>query len=158
MITFDDGYGDVYENAFPIMREMGFVGVMYVYVDHIGSNEFITAEQIQDLANDGWGIGNHSMSHADLTLHHSSIDHEVQQSRLTLEEETGIIAETFAYPYGKVDDFVVKVVRDYGYLAGMGLGLNYEHTTYTLFNLNRIEVQNDYDLSTFAGLLPWSGP
>jgi len=55
-----------------------------------------------------------------------------------------------------VDDFVIGMVRDYGYLAGMGLGLNYEHTSYSLFNLSRIEIQSDYDLSTFAGLLPWS--
>jgi peptidoglycan/xylan/chitin deacetylase (PgdA/CDA1 family) len=156
VITFDDGYVDVFQNAFPIMSEMGFVGVMYIYVDHVGSNGFVNSDQIQDLANDGWGIGNHSMSHADLTLNHSSIDYEVQQSRLTLEEETGIKAETFAYPYGKVDDFIISVVHNYGYLAGMGLGLNFEHTSYSLFNLSRIEVQSDYDLIKFSGLLPWS--
>jgi peptidoglycan/xylan/chitin deacetylase (PgdA/CDA1 family) len=156
VITFDDGYADVYQNALPIMNEMGFVGEVYIYVDHVSYKGFINTEQIQELANKGWGIGNHSMTHADLTLHHSSIDLEVQQSRLTLEEETGINVDTFAYPYGKVDDFVIETVRDYGYLAGMGLGLNYEHTPYTLYNLSRIEVQSDYDLTTFAGLLPWS--
>jgi len=47
-----------------------------------------------------------------------------------------------------VDGFVIGLVRDYGYLAGMDLGLNNEHTSYTLFNFSRIEVQSDYDLST----------
>jgi peptidoglycan/xylan/chitin deacetylase (PgdA/CDA1 family) len=157
VITFDDGYAGVYQNAFPIISEMGFVGVIYIYVDHVGSNGFVNTEQIRTLANGGWEIGNHSMSHADLTLNHSSIDFEVEQSRLTLEDSTGIKVETFAYPYGKVDDFVIGMIHDFGYLAAMGIGLNYEHTSDTLYNLNRIEIQSDYDLSTFARLLPWSG-
>jgi len=56
VITFDDGYTDVYQNAFPIMSEMGFIGLVYIYVDHVGSNGFVTTEQIQALANDVGGL------------------------------------------------------------------------------------------------------
>ena len=156
VITFDDSYVDVYQNVFPIMHELGFIGVIYVYVDHLGSRGFVNAEQIQALADDGWEIGNHSMSHANLTLNHSNLEYEVLQSRLILEEVSGVKVDTFAYPYGEIDDFVIEYVRESGYLAGMGLGLNWEHTLDTLFDLNRIEVQGDYNLSKFAGLLPWS--
>jgi len=157
VITFDDGFMDVYQNAFPIMQELGFVGVVYIYVDHVGSNGYVNAEQIRVLADNGWEIGNHSMSHADLTKNHTSVYYEVQQSRLTLEELTGEKADTFAYPYGVTNDYVIGVVRDSGYLAGMGLGLSCDHTLDTLYNLSRIEVQADYSISTFRGLLPWSG-
>jgi peptidoglycan/xylan/chitin deacetylase (PgdA/CDA1 family) len=156
VITFDDGYVDVYQNAFPIMHEMGFVGSIYIYVDHVGENGFVNTEQIQALADDGWEIGNHSMSHSDLTKDHSILDFEVQQSRLTLEQATGVKVYTFAYPYGKTDDFVIEFVSDSGYLAGMGLGLRWEHTLETLFDLDRIEVQGDYDFTKFTSLLPWT--
>jgi peptidoglycan/xylan/chitin deacetylase (PgdA/CDA1 family) len=156
VITFDDGYVDVYKNAFPIMHEMGFVGSIYIYVDHVGENGFVNTEQIQALADDGWEIGNHSMSHSDLTKDHSILDFEVQQSRLTLEQATGVKVYTFAYPYGKTDDFVIEFVSDSGYLAGMGLGLRWEHTLETLFDLDRIEVQGDYDFTKFTSLLPWT--
>lgn len=53
-----------------------------LYVDHIGFKGFNNPEQIQALANDSCEIGNHSMTHADLTLHHFSIEFEVQQSRM----------------------------------------------------------------------------
>src|SRR4030042_6889714 len=135
VITFDDGYIDIYQNAFPIIHEMGFVGAIYIYVDHVGFRGYINAEQIRALANDGWEIGNHSMSHADLTLNHSNLNFEVQQSRSTLEDVIRVKVDTFAYPYGKNDDFVIKFVRDSGYLAGMGLGLNWEHSLDTLFDL-----------------------
>jgi peptidoglycan/xylan/chitin deacetylase (PgdA/CDA1 family) len=157
VITFDDGYVDIYQNAFPILQEMGFVGVFYIYVDHVGSRGYVNTEQIKVLADNGWEIGNHSMSHADLTINHSNLNFEVQQSRLRLEEAIGVKVETLSYPYGKVDDFVIKILRNYGYLAGMGLGLNWEHTPDTIFDLSRIEVQSDYNFSKFTSLLPWSG-
>ena len=68
MITFDDGFADVYQNAYPILQELGFVGAIYIYVDHVGFSGYINSDQITDLAENGWEIGNHSMSHADLTL------------------------------------------------------------------------------------------
>ena len=155
-ITFDDGYADIFENAFPIMQEMGFVGVVYIYVDHVGLNGFVTYEQIKTLAESGWEIGNHSMSHEDLSRNHSDLAYEVQESRLTLQQAVGVIVETFAYPYGKSDGTVIAFVKSSDYLAGMGLGLNWHHTLDSLFDLSRIEVRGDVDISSFKKFLPWT--
>jgi peptidoglycan/xylan/chitin deacetylase (PgdA/CDA1 family) len=157
VITFDDGNVDVYQYAFPIMHEMGFVGTTYIVANRLASNLYVNAEQLQELANDGWEIGSHSMSHPDLTLDYSIVRFEVLQSRLTLEDATGEPINTFAYPYGKTDEFITDKVSEYGYQAAMGLGSSWEHTLGTLFYLSRIEVQGGYSLSTFAAILPWSG-
>jgi peptidoglycan/xylan/chitin deacetylase (PgdA/CDA1 family) len=156
VITFDDGYEDVYQNALSIMNELGFIGTIYIYVDHAGLSPYISFEHISELAENGWEIGSHSMSHMDLSKNHSIIDYEVNQSRWTLENMIGVSVDTFAYPYGMTDFYVMDYVRNSGYHAGMGLGLNYTHTLDKLYNLDRIEVYNDYSLSTFAELLPWS--
>jgi peptidoglycan/xylan/chitin deacetylase (PgdA/CDA1 family) len=111
---------------------------------------------LQEMAGDGWEIGCHSMSHADLTIDHSTAHYEMVLSRLNLEEASGEPVNTFAYPYGRTDEFLTDKVSQYGYSAGMGLGSSYEHTLGTLFYLSRIEVQGDYGLSKFASLLPWS--
>jgi len=156
VITFDDGNIDVYQNAFPIMREMGFVGTFYIVANRLQSNYFVNAEQLQEMADDGWEIGSHSMTHSDLTTDDSIARFEILQSRLTLEEATGEPISTFAYPYGRTDEFVTNKVSDYGYRAGMGLGTSFDHTLGTLFYLSRIEVQGDYGLSKYGSLLPWS--
>jgi len=156
VITFDDGNIDIYQNAFPIMREMGFVGTFYIVANRLHSNYFVNVEQLQEMSNDGWEIGSHGMSHSDLTLDHSIINYEVAESRSILVDAIGQPVNTFAYPYGKTDEFVTNKVSEYGYHAGIGLGLNQEHTLGTLFYLNRREVQGDYNLSTFQSLLPWS--
>jgi peptidoglycan/xylan/chitin deacetylase (PgdA/CDA1 family) len=156
VITFDDGNQDVYQNAFPIMREMGFVGTNYIVANRLQSQYFMNVEQLQELADAGWEIGSHSMTHSDLTLDHSIANYEIRQSMLLLEDATGEAVSTFAYPYGKTDDFITTKVSDYGYRAGMGLGLSYDHYLGTLFYLSRIEIQGDYDLTKFGSLLPWS--
>ena len=157
LITFDDGNIDIYNYAFPIMHELGMVGNFYIIANSILSRGYVNSEQMREMIDDGWEIGSHSMSHADLTVDYSKIRFEVLQSRQLLQEALGEPINTFAYPYGKTDSFVSTQVSDYGYRAGMGLGRSWEHTLGTLFYLSRIEVQSDYSLPTFAALLPWSG-
>jgi len=157
IITFDDGYLDVYQNAFPIMKEMGFIGAFYIYVDHLQQRNFVDAEQLKEMVAAGWEIGSHSMTHIDLTSHHSDVEFEMLQSRLALQEVTGEDINTFAYAYGKADDFLKEKLKEYGYLGGIGLGMCWDHSLESLFYLNRREVQGGYNLSTFEDLLPWSG-
>jgi peptidoglycan/xylan/chitin deacetylase (PgdA/CDA1 family) len=157
VITFDDGNVNIYKNAFPIMHDLGFIGTFYIVANRLQSNGYVNAEQLREMANAGWEIGSHSMSHADLTLDYSTARYEILQSQLTLEDATGALVNTFAYPYGKTDEFITDRVSEYGYRAGMGLGSSWEHTLGTLFYLSRIEIQGSYSLSKFASLLPWSG-
>jgi len=156
VITFDDGNLDVYQNAFPILHEMGFVATTYIVANRLQSRYFVDVEQLQEMADDGWEIGCHAMSHADLTIDHSMANYEMAQSRANLEEATGEQVDTLAYPYGKTDEFITSKVSQYGYSAGMGLGSSYEHTLSSLFYLSRIEVHGEYGLAQFAALLPWS--
>ncbi len=157
VITFDDGNVDIYQNAFPIMREMGFVGTFYIVGNRLHSRYYANADQLQEMINAGWEIGCHSMSHIDLTLDYSVIGYEVASSRSLLQDTLGVTVNTFAYPYGIIDDFVVNKVSEYGYQAAMGLGTSWRHTWGTLFYLSRIEVQGSYDMNKFASLLPWAG-
>jgi peptidoglycan/xylan/chitin deacetylase (PgdA/CDA1 family) len=156
VITFDDGNLDIYQNAFPIMHDMGFVGTFYIVANRLHSNDFVNASQLSEMINDGWEVGSHSMSHVDLTLDHSVARFEILQSRLTLEDALGISIHTFAYPYGKIDEFIANQTSEYGYQAAMGLGLSWEHTLSSLFYLNRIEIQGDYSLASLKVLLPFS--
>jgi peptidoglycan/xylan/chitin deacetylase (PgdA/CDA1 family) len=156
VITFDDGNLDIYQYAYPIMHEMGFVGTFYIVANRLHSNGFVNASQLGEMINDGWEVGSHSMSHVDLTLDHSVARFEILQSRLTLEDALGVSINTFAYPYGKIDEFIADQTSQYGYQAAMGLGLSWEHTLGSLFYLNRIEIQGDYSLANLAVLLPYS--
>ncbi len=159
VITFDDGDLDVYQNAFPIMQELGLVGTFYVVGTRLDSDEFIQVDQLKEMTDAGWAIGCHSMTHIDLTLNHETLTYEAGVCKSTLEKEVGVTVSTFAYPYGTMDEFVAGKVAKYGYTSAVGLGTSFDHTWGTLYYLSRLEVQNAYDLEAFKALLPWAeGP
>jgi peptidoglycan/xylan/chitin deacetylase (PgdA/CDA1 family) len=158
VITFDDGNLDVYTTAFPMMQELGFVGAFYIVGNRLGADGYVNAAQLQEMIAAGWEIGSHSMTHADLTRDLSTTREEILQSRLLLERALGIPVRILAYPFGLVDEYILTKTQDYGYLAGMGLGMFNEHTISTLYYLSRREVHYEYDQAAFEALLPWSEP
>jgi hypothetical protein len=84
------------------------------------------------------------------------LTHEIIDSRQALEELMGKSVDTFAFPYGLTSKLATDEVKEAGYLAAVGLGTSYRHTAKTRYYLSRIEVRSEYDLKTFASLLPWA--
>jgi peptidoglycan/xylan/chitin deacetylase (PgdA/CDA1 family) len=104
----------------------------------------------------GWDVGSHSRSHIDLPSDHESAHDEIRQSKLDLEEDLGIDnIRTFAYPYGKIDEYIAKKVSSYGYEAAVGLGKGWKHDWNDIYYLERIEIYGNYTLDDIAKRLPW---
>ncbi len=156
VITFDDGFEDVYENAFPIMQRYGFTGTFYLIVNQLDEYGTVTVDQLSEMIDAGWEIGSHGMTHSDLTKNHASLWREVAKSRIVLQDTLHVPVTTFSYPYGKIDPTVVEAVKKYGYQAAVRLDVTSIHTWAMLYSLSRIEVRSSYDLQTFASFLPWS--
>jgi len=156
IITFDDGDSDVYTNAFPIMKKLGFVGTFYIVANRLSSADFVTTDQLKEMAIAGWEIGSHSYSHIDLTQNHEALNREASYSKQVLSDALGLPINSFAYPFGQIDNTVGSHVSAYGYSDAVGLGISYTHGIHSLFYLSRLEVRNEYDDIAFAKLLPWS--
>jgi glycosyltransferase involved in cell wall biosynthesis/peptidoglycan/xylan/chitin deacetylase (PgdA/CDA1 family) len=123
LITFDDGYEDLVEHAFPVLRRYGFGAAVYIVTRQLGRTNawdeargwgtlrLMTAEQVQHWATQGIEFGAHSRTHADLTsLNAPELQEEVNGSAADMEQLLGVRPVSFAYPYGlhnqKVDDCV----------------------------------------------------
>lgn len=156
IITFDDGALDVYQNAFPIMQRMGFVGTFYIVSNRLKSVDFVNVAQLKELVAAGWEIGSHSRSHIDLTKDHAAINVEALQSKQELIDAIGFPVNSFAYPFGGIDPVVGDHISNYGYTNAVGLGISHTHSMGSIFYLSRMEVRKDYDFNAFARLLPWS--
>ncbi len=160
VLTFDDGDISVYTTAWPIMQKFGFTGVVYIVGNRLQAEGYMNAEQIRELADAGWEVGSHSMSHADLTKVHgkdrNTLVWETKQSRLDLEAAIGVPVRTFAYPYGLMDDAVGRAVHNAGYEAAVGLGYTAEQWPSMLYYLWRREVRGDYTIDIFRSVMPWS--
>ena len=101
VITFDDGYEDNYQNAFPILEAHGFTATFYVIAGRIGQDKFMTPFEIARLARNGFDIGNHSYSHRDLgRLSPTELAREFRGASAIIANITGAWPKSFAYPMG----------------------------------------------------------
>lgn len=117
-ITFDDGFKDNLTNALPIMKKYGFTATIFVIANHVGSKDRLSWDDLKILIKDGWEIGDHSMTHVDLTkLDSKNLTKEVKGSKELLEKNLGSI-KSFSYPSGRYDPTVEKAVKNAGYLIG----------------------------------------
>lgn len=131
-LTFDDGYRDFYDNAFPVLRSYGFPSTVFVVSDLAGKeNMWDSAEgkareklldwkEISRLSKEGVTFGSHTKSHPFLSrLSPLEAEEEVAGSKAFLEEKLQTPVESFCYPYGDYDDRIVTIVRNAGYKAAV---------------------------------------
>ena len=124
VITFDDGYANLLEQAMPVLREHGFSATVFVVSDYIGrsntwetppagfgSHALLRWEQLGKLADAGWEIGAHTRSHPDLCdVSDAQLEDEIAASGAALAARLGHPVTTFAYPYGRFDARAERIV------------------------------------------------
>ncbi len=133
VITFDDGCSSTL-NAVPILRRLGYPGSVFPKLSFVDSGQSLTWpafpddpiktlswEQLADLAEEGWEVGSHAVTHPRLSeLDDLSLQSELIESRIAIESKLGS-CETISYPYGNADSRVAAAAEDAGYLAGCTL-------------------------------------
>ena len=107
LISFDDGYADNYNYAYPVLREEQVPGTFFVVSSTIGKENRMTAAQLREMQANGMKIGSHTANHVNLTdMGANEIDFELRSSKETLEKILGKPVCALAYPGGKVNDTV----------------------------------------------------
>jgi peptidoglycan/xylan/chitin deacetylase (PgdA/CDA1 family) len=141
VLTFDDGYRDLYTTAYPVLRAHRFKAVAYVVAGFVGRASNVTADQVLEMDANGIQIGAHSVSHADLTrISAADLQHEVFDSKAMLEGLLGHPVLDFCYPSGRVDDAVVRTVAAAGFQTATTTQPGVVHTAADRFLWTRVRV------------------
>ena len=140
VISFDDGYLSHYTHAKPVLRKLGWPGVLFLEIKSIGPGG-LTAHQIRSLMHAGWEIDSHTITHPDLTtLDDAALRRELRDSRRELQQRFGVKAAFFAYPAGRYDDRVEAATKAAGYLAAVTVDEGIARGRDDPFALERVRV------------------
>lgn len=158
ILTFDDGYRDAYDNAFPLLQKYGFKGTFFVLTEFIdqGWPGYLTWPQIEEMSAAGMDIEPHTKTHPD--LRHRSHDFLIWQilgSAQTVEAHIGRTPRFFAYPSGHYDAAVIGVLKEIGLWGAVATHQGTIHTTDSLYELKRVRIRHSDTLYSYAIKLTW---
>lgn len=129
VITFDDGFADFADCAFPELQGNNWNATVFLPVAHVGkqgswrgadetAGDLLTWDQAKELADKGIDFGSHSMTHRDLTtLESEQLRWEIRQSRNEIEQRLHKAPISFAPPYGRSDPEVQEEIGKWYRLA-----------------------------------------
>jgi peptidoglycan/xylan/chitin deacetylase (PgdA/CDA1 family) len=143
IITFDDGYRDTYENAFPRLQARGMTATFFVVTDFIDEQrpEYLTWEMARAMLASGMSIESHGRNH--VSLKGKDRDYLIWQalgSLETIQYELGVRPRFVSYPAGDFDALTVEVFRSASYWAAVTTVQGATHHGDNLFQLRRVRV------------------
>lgn len=114
VLTFDDGYSEMYTTVFPELKKRNMTGVFYVPSALVGKPDYLTRGQVIEMDRGGMRIGAHTRTHVNL-LTSSDRATELAVSKVELESWLGHPVEDLSYPFGMYDASVLQRAKSIGY-------------------------------------------
>lgn len=150
LITFDDGFGDNYKTAWPILKKYGFRATFFIVTNEVGRYS-IDWPQLKELADAGNTIGSHTVHHCDLSaLSTGQQKAEIFDSKAALEKQLDIPITTFCIPYGKYNKETLTLLREAGYTISFTTNEGRVCAGDDIFTLRRVHMIGGTGLEAFA--------
>jgi peptidoglycan/xylan/chitin deacetylase (PgdA/CDA1 family)/SAM-dependent methyltransferase len=127
-LTFDDGYRDFREHAWPLLKHYGFSATVFLPTDWVGGRaewdcrfgepaELLSWADVRELAKEGVTFGAHGAGHRRLNqLGVADMLAEGQRSQERLAAELGRPVSMMAYPYGGNSNLVRRAMESCGFV------------------------------------------
>lgn len=165
MLTFDDGYADFLEHAWPLLSAYGFPATVFIVTDNVGGSAdwdgrfgapapLMSWEEIEFLQRSGITFGSHTRGHGALTeLPIMDAVENERDARSEFRRRLGHDVAALAYPYGAHDASVRSSMRSVGYTLGLTSDPGFSTVWDDPMRIPRLEVVGGQDVSEFCARL-----
>jgi peptidoglycan/xylan/chitin deacetylase (PgdA/CDA1 family) len=153
LLTFDDGYSEVRDVAWPLLSERDIPFHVFLVTDYAGrENDWdlslgrppfrhLDWAAVREMAGRGVSFGSHTASHADLTrAPRARVHQDLERSRKAIEDATGKAARTLSYPFGRSNEAARTAARESGFEAAFSLYPAHRNARIDRFALRRDAV------------------
>lgn len=161
ILTFDDGYKNILQVR-EFINKKGIKPVIFVLSNPSSvdkreldtSNELLSSKEISTIQKDGWIIGSHGATHADLhQLSEIDLRKEIEGSKKKLEKILKSKVPYFSYPKSRIFPQSKEVARRAGYsLAFIIHGKNINRHT-DKFEVPRVGIDGTHTFSEFKSTI-----
>ena len=163
VITIDDGYRSVWENARPLLAKYGYPATLFISTGNVGGSNYMSWKEIQKLENEGFEIGNHSHSH-DYFLNKpkdriaGAFEADLKKADEQFRKHLGRVPELYAYPFGEYIPEMMAVLKAHGYRAAAAQRSGVIHGRSRHYALPRFPMNYYYgDMEGFSNKMGMNG-
>jgi peptidoglycan/xylan/chitin deacetylase (PgdA/CDA1 family) len=162
LLTYDDGYRSVFTEAFPVIRQFGYPGVLFLYTDFVKweSKLSLRHSDIELMEKSGLTAQSHSQSHPNMGLLKDQLTpealtvrlkDEMEVSRDYLRDKLKSDPKALAYPYGVYNYEAVEAAHKAGYRMAFTVNPGPNDASTDPFHLHRYLVVHGTSHAKFAG-------
>ncbi|MBO5907597.1 MAG: polysaccharide deacetylase family protein [Clostridia bacterium] len=157
-MTFDDGFEDVYTVAYPYLKSQNVPFTVFVTVEKLNTEGYLTTEQLKELADDNLcTIGAHCYNHLPLAkLSYEEQKKELITSKCAIEKIIDKPVTLMAFPYGSYNASTLKILRETkSYTASFIVGRGFLNfiSGFSRYEKPRIPIDNESFDKNFKLLL-----
>jgi peptidoglycan/xylan/chitin deacetylase (PgdA/CDA1 family) len=148
-ITFDDGYRDNFEYAFPVLQRLELPAMIFAIAGKVGQTNSLDGRdlpladwhQLREMVDSGLvSVGSHSLSHPQFKkISPEKIQEEVEKSKGILEKKLRRQIHWFCYPKSQYTPQAIRALERAGYQYAFG-GEGFASATSYSFLLPRVMV------------------
>lgn len=144
VLTFDDGYYDIFTYAFPIFQKYQIKANLMISTGLIENSDYLNWNQIREMTASGLvSVYNHTWSHNNLAGSNiEKVRYEIQTANSQLENYLGVKTNIFAYPYGSQNSIVTSILRENGFIAAVSTYPGTVQCDSFLMTLHRTRIGN----------------
>ncbi len=152
-ITFDDGWADNYQHAFPILESFDLRATFFVITSRIDTAGYLSWDELRQMQQAGMEIQSHTHSHVPLELLTAvEVEMELRLSKEILEDRLERPVTFISFPHGSYTQQVIAATKRAGYLACGTSNVGYFGVQSSLFELPRNLIRKNEDIGDFRRL------
>jgi peptidoglycan/xylan/chitin deacetylase (PgdA/CDA1 family) len=158
VLTFDDGYGDFYDHALPLLKQHELTGTLFQTTGWVGLTDKVKRmmnwRELAEVAGCGIEVGAHTYCHPQLDqLSDKDLREELTSPKHLIEDKLGMEVPGLAYPYGYSNAKVRRVTRETGYAYAYSVSNALTTSGANRFALPRLTVGRLTTMEDFGRLV-----